>query len=120
MDNYPNFYCKLYVNSDVVYEGSFSEVPDRYRVKIAADLVEWSDVLGKTGLNELIYSHLAWYEHKELYCKQCDKSFEDEMLSKCTQCGSKLSEKYVFDRNSKLDMLFTCIGMLSSIEVTTD
>ena len=117
MDKYPDFYCKLYVESEVIYEGNFSEVPNSYRVKIVTDLVEWSEILGKSGLNELVYSHLAWYEHTQNYCQQCDKSYEGEELSQCPHCESELSEKYIYERNSKLDMLFTCIGMLSGIEV---
>ncbi len=61
MEELSRFYCTIYVNEDEIYSGSLGEVPDKYRAPMARDLSDWADSLGKRGLNELIYSNLAWY-----------------------------------------------------------
>ncbi len=106
---------KIYVDEDEIYSGGLTEVPDKFREGIVEDISEWADSLGKRGLNELLYSHLAWYEKKGFYCEKCDNWYE-EYIS-CTKCKGVLKELYIYDRNDNLDMLFTCIGMITRIQV---
>jgi hypothetical protein len=39
-------------------------------------------------------------------------------VEKCSVCGSRLKERFVYARNKKLDLLLTCVGMISRIEVS--
>ncbi|MEQ9619421.1 MAG: hypothetical protein RIG61_09640 [Deltaproteobacteria bacterium] len=114
------FTCKIYVNEDEIYSGDLNEVPPKFRNTIKRDLSEWANSLGKRGLNELIYSHLAWYEDKETYCENCEKSVNLEGGAECGDCGEKLSQRYLYERNSKLDMIITCIGMITRVQVSED
>ena len=115
-----NFTCRVFVNEDEVYSGGFEEVPETYRKKIRRDLSEWSDRLGKTGLNELLYSHLSWYESMSTYCRACGEFRDGGAEDACEVCGSSLNMKYVHDRDKNLDMLMTCMGMISRVEVQYD
>lgn len=114
------FTCKIYVNEEEIYSGDLNEVPSKFRNGIKRDLSEWADSLGKRGLNELIYSHLAWYEKKETYCGNCGKSENIEATVECGDCGHKLSQRYLYERNSNLDMIITCVGMISRVQVSED
>lgn len=111
-----NFTCKIYVDNDEIYSGDLSEIPEKYRNRIIHDICEWADSLGKRGVNELLYSHLAWYEKRAPFCDDCD-SYEDLDSNNCSNCSSELQEKYIHDRNEKIDKILTCIGMISKIEV---
>jgi hypothetical protein len=106
---------RIYVDKDEIYSGNLSEVPDRFRTGIREAFSEWADSLGKRGLNELVYSLFVWYNEKEMYCQHCEKWGEE---LNCSSCGSGLKERYVYERNKKLDLLLTCVGMISSIEVS--
>ena len=112
------FACKIYVNEDEIYSGDLNEVPTEFRNAIKRDLSEWADSLGKRGLNELIYSHLAWYEKKETYCVKCGKTGYVEGEVECGECRRKLRQRYLYQRNSKLDMIITCVGMISRVQVS--
>lgn len=108
--------CKIYVDDQHIYEGSFEEVPDKFRSNIVRDLTEWADLLGKGGINELIYSHLTWYLHKDFVCENCSSVSEDES-ERCLECGGSLKESFQYDRNEKLDLIITCVGTISRVEV---
>lgn len=118
MEQNNNFSCKIYVDDDEIYSGSLSEIPDKFRGRIIWDISEWADSLGKRGVNELLYSHLTWYEKKVLYCESCGILNEDLDLKKCNSCSGDLKEKYLYERSEKIDKIMTCIGMISRIEVT--
>jgi len=116
MEDSSPFYCRIFVNEKEIYSGSFGEVPERFRTGMVRDLTEWAGSLGKRGLNELIYSHLAWYEQKGIHCETCGTRTEEDSMTECAECGQKLGEKYIYERNGKLDMIITCVGMISSVE----
>lgn len=106
---------KIYVGDEEIYSGGLTEVPDKFRDVILEDISYWADSLGKRGLNELLYSHLRWYEEKRMFCGECRDWYDDKI--QCPRCGSPLNELYVYDRDKRLDMLLTCIGMITRIEV---
>jgi len=116
MEETNNFTCKIYVDNDEIYSGDLSEIPEKYRNRIIRDISEWADSLGKRGVNELLYSHLAWYEKIASYCNSCD-SYEDSDSNNCSNCSSELEQKYIHDRNEKIDKILTYIGMISKIEI---
>jgi len=118
MEQKVDFFCKIYVDEDEIYSGDLSEIPEKFRNRVIDDIREWAESLGKRGLNELIYSHLVWYERKGIYCANCDKWDEDLDIKECGTCGAKLKERYLYERNSKLDKIMTCIGMISRIQVS--
>lgn len=119
MDHTSPFTCKIYVNEEEIYSGDLNEVPAEFRNAMKCDLSEWADSLGKRGLNELIYSHLAWYEHKAMFCENCGIRNSEESEVECTACGGKLGERYIHERNGRLDMIITCVGMISTIRITS-
>jgi hypothetical protein len=110
-----DFFFRIYVDQEEIYSGDLSEVPDRFRKGIREAFSEWADSLGKRGLNELVYSLFVWYNEKGMYCQYCDKWGEE---SNCPNCGRGLKERFVYERNKKLDLLLTCVGMISKIEVS--
>ncbi len=112
------FFCRIYVSEDEIYSGDLGEMPRQFRDRTIRDITEWADRLGKSGLNELIYSHLSWYEERALYCEGCSKQAEGDGSLRCDVCGYKLKECYVHDRDSKLDIIMTCIGMISRVEIS--
>lgn len=112
-----NFFCKIYVDDDEIYSGDLSEIPDKFRDRIIWDVSEWADSLGKRGVNELLYSHLTWYDKRGLYCEPCSILNEDLDLEQCNSCSGKLEERYLHERSEKIDKILTCIGMISRIEV---
>lgn len=120
MELSPHLDFKIFVNEDEIYSGDFSEVPEGKRTALRQDLADWAGSLGKRGLNELIYSHLAWYEEKELRCKGCGKENENADADRCASCGGEMAETYVHERNPKLDMIMTCAGMITEVRITRD
>jgi len=116
MEQKSGFFCKIYVDEDEIYSGDLSEIPEKFRNRVIDDISEWADSLGKRGLNELIYSHLVWYEKKAYYCEECDRLDLD--TSECEACGAMIKERYLHERNTKLDKIMTCIGMISKIQVS--
>lgn len=106
---------RIFVDSSEVYTGSFSEVPNEYRDKVIEALSDWGEVLGKSGLNEMIYSLFTWYHEKEYNCKNCQNVFEEE--TECKFCGEVLTVKDKFQKNQKINHLLTCIGMITHVEI---
>ncbi|MCZ6684987.1 MAG: hypothetical protein O6849_03255 [Candidatus Dadabacteria bacterium] len=118
MEQKSGFFCTIYVDEDEIYSGDLSEIPEKFRHRIIGDIAEWAESLGKGGINELLYSHLVWYERKADYCEECDKWYEDLGTKICETCGAKLKEDYLYERNPKLDKIMVCIGMISRIQVS--
>ena len=115
------FNCKIFVGADEIYSGDLSEVPPERRERIVNDLRDWAGTLGKRGLNELLYSHLAWYEQMEEYCALCSKTLEEqgqEPGQPCGECGGQVEQRYVYPRNEKLDKIITCTGLITEIRVS--
>lgn len=117
MEQKTDFSCKIYVDEDEIYSGDLSEIPEQYRNRIISDISEWADSLGKRGVNELLYSHLSWYNKKELYCENCSAAVEDLDEKKCGNCSEDARERYIYERNENIDKILTCIGMITRIEV---
>ncbi|MCL4243625.1 MAG: hypothetical protein KJ002_00590 [Candidatus Dadabacteria bacterium] len=113
-----NFRFSIFINDDEIYSGDFGEVPEKKRASITNDLAEWSGSLGKRGLNELIYSHLAWYEEKDLFCSECGARTEDGAGGECARCGGEMVTRYVHERSAQLDMIMTCVGMITEVKIT--
>ncbi|MER3446884.1 MAG: hypothetical protein C4291_08605 [Candidatus Dadabacteria bacterium] len=107
------FFCRIYVDKEEIYSGDLTEVPEKFRDGIKEALSYWADSLGKRGLNELVYSLFSWYNEKGMYCERCD-SWSDE--EKCVECSGELKERFIYSRNKKLDLILTCVGMISRIE----
>ncbi len=118
MEELSTFYCRILVNEEEIYSGRLAEVPEGTRVKMMRDLSEWADSLGKRGLNELIYSHLAWYDEKGVFCAECGKRDTGAGAGECAECGSGLVEQYVHARDKKLDMIITCVGMITKVQIS--
>jgi len=116
MEEPSGFHCTIYVNENEIYSGELGEVPEEFRTRMARDLLEWAGTLGKRGLNELIYSHLAWYEGKAFYCGECGKRYD--AAGACGGCGGETVERYIHDRDKGLDMIITCVGMITKVEVS--
>ena len=110
------FFCRIYVDEEEIYAGDLTEVPERFRKEITEAFTDWADSLGKRGLNELVYSLFTWYETKGVYCERCGTW--DEEKEACPLCGARVNERFLYERNKKLDFLLTCVGMISRIEVT--
>jgi len=118
MEQKINFSCKIYVDNDEIYSGDLSEIPEKFRSRIIWDISEWADSLGKRGVNELLYSHLVWYDQRGLICQSCLATVEDLDTSQCSGCGAEVKEGYLYERNAKIDKIMTCIGMISKIQVS--
>ncbi|MGE5446580.1 MAG: hypothetical protein ACM3SR_18600 [Ignavibacteriales bacterium] len=114
-DDKMGFFCKIYVDEEEIYSGDLTEVPEKFRERIKEGLANWADSLGRRGLNELVYSFFNWYNEKGMYCEMCDSWGDRE---KCSECGGKLKERFVYGRNKKLDLILTCVGIISRIEVS--
>lgn len=113
-----SFTYRILVNEDVIYSGKLGEVPEKFRIKIQNDLREWGSTLGKRGLNELLYSHLAWYEEMSDYCSGCGRWVEDcgeDIELCCGVCGEKPERRYIYPRDEKLDRIITCAGLISEV-----
>lgn len=114
-----NFFCKIYVDDDEIYSGDLSEIPEKFRARVVEDISEWAGCLGKSGVNELLYSHLVWYHKKGTYCSSCEIISEDSEIEECDTCSAQLEERYIYERSEQIDIILTCIGMISRIEVIT-
>jgi len=117
MEQKSGFFCKIYVDEDEIYSGDLSEIPEKLRNRVTGDIAQWADSLGKRGINELLYSHLVWYEKRDLYCESCAGLEEDSDTAQCKECDGELREEYLHERNAKIDTIMTCIGMISKIQV---
>ncbi len=117
MEQKTNFFCKIFVDDDEIYSGDLSEIPEKFRNRIILDISEWADSLGKRGVNELLYSHLTWYDKKGLFCESCSIVVEDLDTAQCNNCGTEVKERYLHERDSNIDKIMTCIGMISKIQV---
>jgi len=109
-----NFF-RIYAESDPIYYGNFSEVPSEHREKIVEALNNWGEILGKGGLNEMIYSLFFWYNQKEFICSKCEKTFKEDSL--CSICGQQLSESDKYEHNEIIDNLLNSVGMLTRLEI---
>ncbi len=118
MEQKVDFFCRIYVDDDEIYSGNLSEIPEEFRCRVTQDISEWAASLGRRGINELLYSHLVWYEKRGLYCETCTILYEDADPSECIDCGAELKEGYLYERNAKLDKIMTCVGMISKIQVS--
>ena len=105
----------IYADNEIVYSGSFDEIPPGHKEKISEALIEWGDILSKSGLNEAIYSLLFWYSEKVYTCGKCDIKSKEE--GNCNSCGEKLTESFVHERSEKIDNLLKYIGMLNRLEI---
>jgi hypothetical protein len=115
LDDTPSFTCKIYVNEDEIYAGYLGEVPEKFRKGMKRDLTDWAGSLGRRGLNDL-----AWYEEKDLHCAECGKSEVAEHDDKCPDCGGKIAESYIYERNKSLDIIITCVGMITAVRISED
>lgn len=106
---------KIYVGEEEIYSGDLTEVPEKFRDVMIEDITYWADSLGRRGLNELLYSHLQWYEKRGMHCDRCEAWFNEKIH--CPHCRGMLNELYLHDRNKGLDILLTCIGMITRVEV---
>lgn len=120
LDDKPSFNCKIYVNENEIYSGELQEVPEKFRKGMKRDLADWAGSLNKRGLNELVYSHLAWYERKDVRCAECGNGELGEQEDVCPDCGGTVSERYVYERNKSLDMIITCVGMITAVQVSEE
>ena len=103
------------MDKEEIYSGDLNEVPEKFREGIKEALGDWADSLGRRGLNELVYSLFSWYNEKGTYCERCG-SWADG--GKCSKCGERLKEQFLYVRNTQLDSVLTCIGMISRIEIS--
>lgn len=111
-----NKHFRVFVDEKEIYSGDLSEVPERFRKVIIEDLSEWAGSLGKRGLNELVYSHLTWYKEKGKYCVGCAYWYDEG--ENCSKCEASLINRFIYERNENLDMILTCIGMITKVEVS--
>ena len=105
----------IYADNDNVYSGSFDEIPPQHKEQITEALIEWGDILSKSGLNETIYSLLFWYSEKVYICDKCNVRSKEE--GSCNSCGEILAESFVHERIEKIDNLLKYIGMLTRLEI---
>ena len=106
---------RIYVEEEQIYSGNFSEVPDEHREKIIEALHEWGEVLGKSGLNEMIYSLFIWYNQKQFECLKCNERFTEQVI--CINCGEKVISVNKYRQNEKISGLLNCIGMITHLEI---
>lgn len=106
----------IFVNDTEIYEGDFREVPEKFRDSLTEGLDEWGEILGKSNLNEMIYSLLAWYEEKQYLCSDCGEEQYPE-ADECEYCGAEVYSQYRYDRNEKLTRIILCTGMITHIQI---
>ena len=106
---------RIYVEEEQVYYGNFSEVPDEHRDKIVEALNDWGEVLGKSGLNEMIFSLFTWYSQRQYECVKCDELFNEQAV--CDICGEELISKNIYEQNEKISGLLNCVGMITHLEI---
>jgi hypothetical protein len=109
------FFCRIYVENEQIYSGDLTEVPEKYREGMKEAFGDWADSLGRRGLNELVYSLFSWYNEKGTYCERCDSWVDGEI---CSECGERSKERFLYVRNTQLDLVLTCVGMISRIEIS--
>lgn len=107
---------KVFAENQEIYKGPLDEIPDYLRDNFIEAIVEWGDCLSKSGLNELVYSSLHWYNEKTFYCENCEQSCEE--ADSCKNCGSTLQEAFKHERNPEIDRILDCIGMINRVEIT--
>ena len=105
----------IYVEEQQVYSGNFSEVPEEFRENIIEALNDWGEVLGKNGLNEMIFSLFTWYDQKLFECINCNEIFNRQTI--CDNCGEELTTKNKYDENKKISGLLDCVGMITHLEI---
>ncbi|NIP31442.1 MAG: hypothetical protein GTO02_17970 [Candidatus Dadabacteria bacterium] len=106
---------KIYADNEEIYIGDFGEVPEYYRGNLIEALVDWGDCLSKGGLNELLYSSFHWYRNKNNYCENCEEFITEENY--CDVCKTKSTEKFIFNRDDRIEKILTCIGMINRVEI---
>ena len=106
----------IYVDNEEIYTGNFSEVPDEHRITIVDALNDWGEVLGKNGLNEMIYSLFTWYNQLHYVCNDCSLSYNDQ--STCKDCGRELDQENRYQQNEKITSLLNCVGMITHLEIS--
>lgn len=106
----------VFADNQKIYEGPLDEIPEYLRNNFIEAIVEWGDCLSKSGLNELVYSSLHWYNEKTFHCAGCDVSHEEE--GDCSKCGETLDEYFIHERNPEIDRILDCIGMINRVDVT--
>lgn len=106
----------VFADNKEIYKGSLTEVPEYLRNNLIEALTDWQDQLSKSGLNELVYSSLHWYTEKNFYCAKCDIS--SDINKTCEKCGSEMEEKFIHERDSEIDRLLDCIGMINRVEIS--
>ena len=106
----------VFADNQEIYNGSLNEIPDYLRDNFIEAIVEWGDCLSKSGLNELVYSSLHWYNEKTFYCENCNVSYDENGV--CSNCSSSLQENYKHDRNPEIDRILECIGMINRVDIT--
>ncbi|MGI9554203.1 MAG: zinc-ribbon domain-containing protein [Thermodesulfobacteriota bacterium] len=105
----------IFVDKEQIYSGNFEEVPDEYREKIVEALNDWGEVLGKNGLNEMIFSLFTWYGQKHYQCPNCNERFEEQAF--CSECREDLISINKYTQNEKISGLLNCIGMITHLEI---
>ncbi|MGI9533634.1 MAG: hypothetical protein ACR2NW_01685 [Thermodesulfobacteriota bacterium] len=110
-----NHNFRIYVEEEQIYSGNFEEVPDEYREKIVEALNDWGEVLGKNGLNEMIFSLFTWYSQKQYQCPNCNEHFNEQ--SDCLNCKEELISINKYKQNEKISGLLNCVGMITHLEV---
>jgi len=106
---------KIFVEDEIIYYGNFSELPQEHREKMVEALDEWGELLGKSGLNETIFSFLALCKQKQYECPECGKT--GNKITTCPDCGDKIIQKDTSPQNEKISTLLNCIGMITHLEV---
>lgn len=105
----------VFADNKEIYCGLLDEVPDYLRNNLIEAISEWGELLSKSGLNELVYSSLHWYNEKDFYCNNCDVSFDEKL--ECDNCGSAVEERFIHERNPEIDRILDCIGMINKVEL---
>lgn len=106
---------RIYVGEEEIYSGHLEDIPDYYRSNLVEAISEWGECLSKSGFRELVYSSLHWYNLKTYYCGNCEKESEDG--GTCRNCGGEISETFVHERNSAIDKIMMCIGLIDRVEM---
>jgi len=107
----------IYVGEERIYSGPLEEIPDYYRENLVEAISEWGECLSKSGLRELIYSSLHWYNAKTYYCGACEKELDSG--DGCGECGGDASEVFAHERNPEIDRIMMCIGLIDRVEMET-
>ncbi len=106
---------RIYVGEEEIYSGGLDEIPDYYRRNLVEAISEWGECLSKSGFRELLYSSLHWYNMKTYYCGNCEK--ESDEGGACGDCGAEMSETFVHKRDSGIDRIMMCIGLIDRVEM---